>query len=697
MASGVELGTAWINVAPSFRGFRQAVSKELGGVQVAPHASGWARTIDSKISGAFRTVGKTAAVTFAAAGGALSAGLNAGIKRADILHSFPKQMKNLGYSATEARAAIEKMSDKLLGLPTSVDALAGVTMKFAPLTGSLAEATDLSLALNNAILAGGKSMDVQTNALEQYSQMLAVGKVDMQAWRSMVTAMPGQMDQLSQSILGVGHNSMDLYEAMKSGEVTFDDFNKALLDLNENGLAGYASFSQQAIDATAGISTALQNVKTALARGKAKIIDAIGYEDIVKVINGFSREIGKAHDKVADFITVAKDADKTGRSLQDRLGEMAAGFGLLAGAITVGSKWEFISGLSSQVDQVAKSFNVFDRLPARVGASFSAVKNHVSSLKNTLPSIGGALSSLQVPKGLGTSALTGFGSGINKALGSINLSSGVSAAKSRISQAIGGLAQHTGGLSSKLADAWVPVKSAVMRGGATLSIGFEAATTSLSSKVDSVVSSLRGPLGRVSGAGCSSSVLCSGSFGSCRAVRNGESGRSIAGRYQRPVFVDGFVFQPRPLPEAFRFRRYFRWFDCWYRRVRLAGGWGTHHGYCGYYWEDSRHARTGHHGYDYDDPAVLQCRCGAGAGGRSGNSGSASRPRAGGRTDDHHARVRFGGCCPAAAEHGCPGDRHAGERYWRGTARYGGRWRGTVGLARGWLGVEYWAAGGRCW
>ena len=500
MASGVELGTAWINVAPSFRGFRQAVSKELGGVQVAPHASGWARTIDSKISGAFRTVGKTAAVTFAAAGGALSAGLNAGIKRADILHSFPKQMKNLGYSATEARAAIEKMSDKLLGLPTSVDALAGVTMKFAPLTGSLAEATDLSLALNNAILAGGKSMDVQTNALEQYSQMLAVGKVDMQAWRSMVTAMPGQMDQLSQSILGVGHNSMDLYEAMKSGEVTFDDFNKALLDLNENGLAGYASFSQQAIDATAGISTALQNVKTALARGKAKIIDAIGYEDIVKVINGFGEEIGKAHDKVADFITVAKDADKTGRSLQDRLGEMAAGFGLLAGAITVGSKWEFISGLSSQVDQVAKSFNVFDRLPARVGASFSAVKNHVSSLKNTLPSIGGALSSLQVPKGLGTSALTGFGSGINKALGSINLSSGVSTAKSRISQAIGGLAQHTGGLSSKLADAWVPVKSAVMRGGATLSIGFEAATTSLSSKVDSVVSSLRGPLGRVSGA-----------------------------------------------------------------------------------------------------------------------------------------------------------------------------------------------------
>jgi|GEM_PF-1683391 len=500
MASGVELGTAWIKVAPSFRAFRQALNKELSGLKVTPHADAWASTIDSKIGGAFRAVGKTAAVAFAAVGGTLAAGLNAGIKRADILSQFPKQMKNMGYSAAEARAAIEKMSDKLIGLPTSVDALAGVTQKFAPLTRSLSEATDLSLALNNAVLAGGKSMDIQTNALEQYSQMLAVGKVDMQAWRSMVTAMPGQMDQLSQSILGVGHNSMDLYEAMKSGEVTFDDFNKALLDLNENGLAGYASFSQQAIDATAGISTALQNVKTALARGKAKIIDAIGYEDIVKVINGFGREIGKAHDKVATFISAVKDADTTGKSLQDRLGEMAAGFGLLAGAIAVGSKWEFISGLISQVDGLKGSFSVFDSLPKRVGASFSAVKKHASTLKNALPSIGSALSSLRVPKGFDTSALSGLGSGINKELGSINLSSGVSTAKSRISQAIGGLAQHTGGLSSKLADAWVPVKNAVMRGGATLSIGFEAATTSLSSKVDSVVSSLRGPLGRVSGA-----------------------------------------------------------------------------------------------------------------------------------------------------------------------------------------------------
>lgn len=526
MASGVELGTAWINVAPSFRGFRQAVSKELGGVQVAPHASGWARTIDSKISGAFRTVGKTAAVTFAAAGGALSAGLNAGIKRADILHSFPKQMKNLGYSATEARAAIEKMSDKLLGLPTSVDALAGVTMKFAPLTGSLAEATDLSLALNNAILAGGKSMDVQTNALEQYSQMLAVGKVDMQAWRSMVTAMPGQMDQLSQSILGVGHNSMDLYEAMKSGEVTFDDFNKALLDLNENGLAGYASFSQQAIDATAGIDTALQNVKTALARGKAKIIDAIGYEDIVKVINGFGEEIGKAHDKVADFITVAKDADKTGRSLQDRLGEMAAGFGLLAGAITVGSKWEFISGLSSQVDQVAKSFNVFDRLPARVGASFRSVSKHSGKLSGALdllrgkssesaqaitdslskitgvfkkkkiefPSIRNALKNFTVPD---ESAVQDFANSLNASMGKVRITSGFAGLKADISSAFSGLLGKTGPLASKMKTAWGTLSHVTSSGVQSVGGALEKAAGFLGGKSDALAPAVESGMGKV--------------------------------------------------------------------------------------------------------------------------------------------------------------------------------------------------------
>src|SRR5690606_32489975 len=136
----------------------------------------------------------------------------------------------------------------------------------------LSEATDLSLALNNALLAGGKSTDIQANAMEQYTQMLTVGKVDMAAWRSMVSAMPGQMNQLSEVLLVAGAGSMDLYEALKTGEIGFDDFNQAVLRLNSEGTGAYASFAEQARSATDGIATSQANLGTAITRGLANLI-----------------------------------------------------------------------------------------------------------------------------------------------------------------------------------------------------------------------------------------------------------------------------------------------------------------------------------------------------------------------------------------------------------------------------------------
>ena len=70
------------------------------------------------------------------------------------------------------------------------------------------------------MLAGGASTMEQENALTQYTQMLSAGKVDMQAWRSIQAAMPGQLNQVAEAMLGAGKNSNDLYEAMKNGSIS---------------------------------------------------------------------------------------------------------------------------------------------------------------------------------------------------------------------------------------------------------------------------------------------------------------------------------------------------------------------------------------------------------------------------------------------------------------------------------------------
>lgn len=232
---------------------------------------------------------------------AVSSSLDGAISRFDTLNNYPIMMQNLGYSADDATASIQKMSDGIDGLPTALDDIAGSVTKIAPLTGSLDKATDITLAMNNALLAGGKSMDVQTNALEQYSQMLSYGKVDMQSWKSMMNAMPGQLNQLSQKLLGAGKNGMDLYDAMKKGTISFDQFNNALLDLNENGMEGFASFQDQAVSATQGIGTAVKNIKTAVTKGLTDTLQTIS--DTMKK-NGFGT--------IADNLNKVKGGIKSG-------------------------------------------------------------------------------------------------------------------------------------------------------------------------------------------------------------------------------------------------------------------------------------------------------------------------------------------------------------------------------------------------
>lgn len=232
----------------------------------------------------------------------ISENIAGAVNRADQMNNFPKVMQNLGYSSEDAARSIKKISSALDGLPTSSATMSKMVQTLAPLTSNLDDATNIALAFNNAMLAGGASTTEQENALTQYSQMLAAGKVDMAAWRSIQAAMPGQLNQLAVALLGAGKNGNDLYEAMKDGEVTFDDFNKAVVKLNKQGIEGFASFEKQARDSTAGIATALENVKSRIQKAIQKVVEAIGVEDIAATINKISSQFGKVGDAAAGVI-----------------------------------------------------------------------------------------------------------------------------------------------------------------------------------------------------------------------------------------------------------------------------------------------------------------------------------------------------------------------------------------------------------
>lgn len=365
-------------------GMKKAASA-IGSTESA--ASGLGSKIKSGLGfGALMAIGQKAVNAISTA---ITSNLGNAVKRFDTLNNFPKIMKNLGYSSSDAEKAIAKMSKGIDGLPTALDSIAGATQKIAPLTGSLSKATDVTLALNNALLAGGKDAQTQANALEQFSQMMSAGKVDMQAWRSMLSAMPGQMNQLAQSMLGPKANANDLYEAMKSGKITFDDFNNALIKLNEEGLESggkkFASFADQARDATKGIGTSIANLKTG-------------------VVKGLTEMIGKA-DGILHISDNINKLNKNMKGLFSRIAQSKAFSNVLQGTVKI------LKAFSPAVKVVGKAL-------AKAGSAFGKGVKYLGDHANAVKKAAKALAILWAAfKGM--SVLSAFGGAITNAVGMV--------------------------------------------------------------------------------------------------------------------------------------------------------------------------------------------------------------------------------------------------------------------------------------
>jgi tape measure domain-containing protein len=205
----------------------------------------------------------------------ISQNMDNAISRFDTMNNFPKVMSNLGISAEESNKVIDDLSEKLKGLPTALDKAALSVQRLTTKTGNVEEAEKIFLALNNAILAGGASTDIQASALEQLSQSYSKGKMDMMEWRTIQMAMPAQLKQVAQAM---GVSTDELGEMLREGKNTdkvIDDFMDTIIKLNKNGINGFASFEKQARNSTGGIRTAVTVAKTQVVKGVADMIGGI--------------------------------------------------------------------------------------------------------------------------------------------------------------------------------------------------------------------------------------------------------------------------------------------------------------------------------------------------------------------------------------------------------------------------------------
>ena len=311
------------------------------------------QSLGTAIKGSF--IGNLLANAFSKAAGVISSSLDGAISRVDTLNQFPRVMEQLGYGADSASAAIGKMSDHIQGLPTKLDSIAGSVQRVVPKFKDVGKATDVMLAFNDALVAGGQSSQVQEAALEQYVQGISKGKFELEEWRSIQTAMPGQLDAVAQSMLGAGKSSNDLYEALKSGKVSVDDFADAFVKLDSEGTNGMASFAEQAKTGSAGIATSMSNAANAVTVQIAKIIDKINEN-----------------------------------------GEIAAGFDAIKQAVT-----EFGGAAVTAVGWVKDNFGTIAPIVAAVGAAFTALQ----IVPAIMPAVGAVKSLVAVIRSVGAASV----------------------------------------------------------------------------------------------------------------------------------------------------------------------------------------------------------------------------------------------------------------------------------------------------
>ena len=265
-----------------------------------------AKKVDASISSIAKGVLVATGVTkaFGAAWSLVTGELDTAIDRFDILNNFPKVMSNLGISAEESQKSIDKLSDKLTGLPTTLQDGAMAVQRFTSKNGDIKKSTDMFLAVNNAILAGGASTQQQANALYQLSDAYAKGKPDMMDWRSIMTAMPAQLKQVA---IAMGYPDADaLGQELRNGSVSMEEFMSTIDRLNKEGLPGFQSFEEQARNTTDGIRTAITNMHSRVAQGVASVIEAVnkGFQD-------------------ANMGTLANVFEKIGNTIRDTLKKLA--------------------------------------------------------------------------------------------------------------------------------------------------------------------------------------------------------------------------------------------------------------------------------------------------------------------------------------------------------------------------------------
>lgn len=465
-----EIGRSDLLIVPKFESkLSDTINKELG--VASKSASNTGRTIGSQtaqgFSGGFAQAGVVAGAVSSVVNRAMASiqdHVGAAVSRFDTLTLYPRTMQSLGFAAKESTASINYMSDRLQALPTQLDTMVQSVKGLAVITNDLDRATKVGLGLNDMLIASGANQQLAASAMEQFRQILSKGKPDMQDWKSLMQAMPGQLTQLAHALLGPTYNARDLYAALGGGKqkdggdvwgtVSIDQLIDAIIRLDLEGGSGITSFKEQAQTAAGGIETQMANMNNAITRGLAGTLEAIGSVNIASFFGDVRGGILAGFKTFNGFI---KDAVPTIKAA-------IPVFQALAPAVIGGFAAFSVFSKVEPIIKATSTFNMFAKVASQFayGGVFEVIKGGFTSLVSSINPVTVGIVALGAVVGIAASEFMkmkehsdGVANGLKSINDVANQSHGLSTYSSmidKITDTAGGAAMSVDALMKSISD-----------------------------------------------------------------------------------------------------------------------------------------------------------------------------------------------------------------------------------------------------
>lgn len=483
--AGADLGSAWLNVVPSFNGMKREIAKELGGVDVTGSTSSWGSRLGESltrgIGGAIETIGKIGLGATAAAVGGIGAALGAyipeAIKASDATDKFQNTLKFAGVDPGKIKdltAAAQTYADKTI---YDLQDIQSMTSKLA--ANGVKGFDKLAEAAGNLTAAAGGGKNEFAAFGYAMVQVNAAGRLMTQDWNQIANAIPGGAGKIMQALKDMGAYTGDFRDAMAKGKISAEDFNKAITQL------GFDEVAIQAAQSATTFEGAWGNLEASLNKeltGSLREVKKPMTELINAVADGLVPQLGEklapAAQSAAGWIQRLADSVKSGetniKSLKGQLEAVTGGFGAMLAAGAGLKNFQQIAGFFGGIDGALgkASGSVVDFAKGMPEAGKS-----LASLKNLPGEVTGAFGQMSKRVSAARFELTGVSDGFFDTLfGGTRLGSALSAANGKLSSGMGVLkgtvsqsASFVGRGFEGIAERMAPAVSRI--GGVASSIG----------------------------------------------------------------------------------------------------------------------------------------------------------------------------------------------------------------------------------